>query len=138
VTALSNCALPTVLRVTALGNNSERRAARPANWCGRWAEGVAMSEIDHMVPPREPLSPPKAASAAGVTEEFDNTRARVLAALLDAHHTTFYTVISVIQATCFGFLVLVCFEEGTHFGVSPMATRGEHAGDHHPGLERVR
>jgi hypothetical protein len=77
-----------------------------------------MSEIDHMVPPREPLSPPKAASAAGVTEEFDNTRARVLAALLDAHHTTFYTVISVIQATCFGFLVLVCFEEGTHFGVS--------------------
>jgi hypothetical protein len=71
-----------------------------------------------MVPPREPLSPPKAASAAGATEEFDNTRARVLAALLDAHHTTFYTVISVIQATCFGFLVLVCFEEGTHFGVS--------------------
>ena len=76
-----------------------------------------MSEIDHMVPPREPLLPPKAASAGGATEEF-NTRARVLAALLDAHHTTFYTVISVIQATCFGFLVLVCFEEGTHFGVS--------------------
>jgi hypothetical protein len=76
-----------------------------------------MSEIDHMVPPREPLLPPKAASAAEAAEEF-NTRARVLAALLDAHHTTFYTVISVIQATCFGFLVLVCFEEGAHFGTS--------------------
>ena len=74
--------------------------------------------IGHMAPPREPLSPPNAASAAGAAEEFDNSRARVLAALLDAHHTTFYTVISVIQATCFGFLVLVCFEEGTHFGVS--------------------
>lgn len=74
--------------------------------------------IGHMAPPREPLSPPKAASAAGAVEEFDNTRARVLAALLDAHHTTFYTVISVIQATCFGFLVLVCFEEGAHFGTS--------------------
>lgn len=74
--------------------------------------------IGHMAPPREPLSPPNAASAAGAAEEFDNSRARVLAALLDAHHTTFYTVISVIQATCFGFLVLVCFEEGTHYGVS--------------------
>ena len=35
VTALSNCALPTVLRVTALANNSKRHAARRANWCGR-------------------------------------------------------------------------------------------------------
>lgn len=35
--------------------------------------------------------------------------------LLETHHTTFYTVISVIQATCFGFLVLVCFEEGKHY-----------------------
>jgi len=52
------------------------------------------------------------------TESFNHSRARVLAALLDAHHTTFYTVVSVIQATCFGFLVLVCFEEGTHFGTS--------------------
>jgi hypothetical protein len=52
------------------------------------------------------------------TETFDHTRSRVLAALLDAHHTTFYTVVSVIQATCFGFLVLVCFEEGKHFGIS--------------------
>jgi hypothetical protein len=95
-----------------------------------------MSEIDHMVPPREPLLPPKAASAAGAAEEF-NTRARVLAALLDAHHTTFYTVISVAQATCFGFLVLVCFE-GCTLWYFPMATRGEHTGDHHPGLERVR
>jgi hypothetical protein len=51
-------------------------------------------------------------------ETFDHSRARVLAALLEAHHTTFYTVISVIQAACFGFLVLVCFEEGTHFGAS--------------------
>lgn len=52
------------------------------------------------------------------TETFDHSRARVLAALLDAHHTTFYTVVSVIQATCFGFLVLVCFEEGRHYGTS--------------------
>jgi len=52
------------------------------------------------------------------TEAFDHSRAKVLAALLDAHHTTFYTVVSVIQATCFGFLVLVCFEEGKHFGAS--------------------
>lgn len=51
-------------------------------------------------------------------EAVDNSRSRVLAALLDAHHTTFYTVVSVIQATCFGFLVLVCFEEGTHYGTS--------------------
>jgi hypothetical protein len=51
-------------------------------------------------------------------EAFDDSRARVLAALLDAHHTTFYTVVSVIQATCFGFLVLVCFEEGTRYGTS--------------------
>lgn len=42
----------------------------------------------------------------------------MLAALLEADHTTVYTVISVIQAACFGFLVLVCFEESTHFGVS--------------------
>jgi hypothetical protein len=48
----------------------------------------------------------------------DNSRARVLAALLDAHHTTFYTVVSVIQATCFGFLALVCFEGGRHYGTS--------------------
>jgi hypothetical protein len=27
-------------------------------------------------------------------ETFDHSRARVLAALLEAHHTTFYTVIS--------------------------------------------
>ena len=52
------------------------------------------------------------------TETFDHSRARVLAALLDAHHTTFYTFVSVIQATCFGFFILVCFEEGTHFGTS--------------------
>lgn len=52
------------------------------------------------------------------TETFDSSRARVLAALLDAHHTTFYTVVSVIQATCFGFLVLVSFEESTHYGTS--------------------
>ena len=51
-------------------------------------------------------------------EAVDNSRARVLAALLDAHHATFYTVVSVIQATCFGFLVLVCFEKGTDFGTS--------------------
>ena len=49
-------------------------------------------------------------------EAGDNSRARVWAALLDAHHTTFYTVVSVIQATCFGFLALVCFEEGRHYG----------------------
>jgi hypothetical protein len=52
------------------------------------------------------------------TESLDNSRARLLAALLDTHHTTFYTVISVIQAACFGFLVLVCFEEGKHYGAS--------------------
>src|ERR1041384_3557633 len=51
-------------------------------------------------------------------ETFDHSRARILAALLEAHHTTFYTVISVIQAACFGFLVLVCFEEATHFSIS--------------------
>jgi hypothetical protein len=56
--------------------------------------------------------------ASTPTETFDRSRARVLAALLDAHHTTFYTVVSVIQATCFGFLVLVCFEEGARFGTS--------------------
>lgn len=50
-------------------------------------------------------------------ETLDNFRSKVLTALLDTHHTTFYTVISVIQATCFGFLVLVCFEEGKHFDV---------------------
>ncbi|HSL05939.1 MAG TPA: hypothetical protein VK901_20685 [Nitrospiraceae bacterium] len=52
------------------------------------------------------------------TETSAHSRTRVLAALLDAHHTTFYTVVSVIQATCFGFLVLVAFEEGTHYGLS--------------------
>jgi hypothetical protein len=52
-----------------------------------------------------------------VDEAFENSRKRILAELLDAHHTIFYTVISVIQATCFGFLVLVCFEEGKHFGI---------------------
>jgi len=51
-------------------------------------------------------------------ETFDHSRARLLTALLDAHHATFFTVISVIQATCFGFLVLVCFEEGAHYGSS--------------------
>ncbi len=51
-------------------------------------------------------------------EAHDNSRARVLATLLDTHHTTFYTVISVIQAACFGFLVLVCFEEGKHYVAS--------------------
>lgn len=51
-------------------------------------------------------------------ETFDHSRARLLAALLDTHHITFYTVISVIQATCFGFLVLVCFEEGKHYDPS--------------------
>lgn len=50
------------------------------------------------------------------TETFDHSRVRILAALLDAHHTTFYTVVSVIQATCFGFLVLVAFEDGRHYG----------------------
>ncbi len=49
---------------------------------------------------------------------FATSRAKVLADLLDTHHTTFYTVISVIQATCFGFLVLVCFEEGKAYGTS--------------------
>jgi hypothetical protein len=49
--------------------------------------------------------------ASTPTEAFDNSHAKVLAALLDAHHTTFYTVVSLIQATCFGFLGLVCFEE---------------------------
>ena len=48
-------------------------------------------------------------------ESREHSRVRLLAALLDTHHVTFYTVISVIQATCFGFLVLVCFEEGKHF-----------------------
>ena len=48
-------------------------------------------------------------------ETSEHSRARLLAALLDTHHVTFYTVISVIQATCFGFLALVCFEEGKHF-----------------------
>jgi hypothetical protein len=52
------------------------------------------------------------------TEPLDGSRARLLAALLDTHHITFYTVISVIQATCFGFLALVCFEEGTHYAPS--------------------
>lgn len=52
------------------------------------------------------------------TETSDHSRTRVLAAFLYAHHTTFYTVVSVIQATCFGFLVLVAFEEGTHYGLS--------------------
>jgi hypothetical protein len=51
------------------------------------------------------------------TQAVDNSRTRVLAALLDAHHTTFYTVVSVIQATCFGFLVLVCFEDSKHYGM---------------------
>ncbi|CAA9892738.1 conserved hypothetical protein [Candidatus Methylobacter favarea] len=50
-------------------------------------------------------------------EAYEIARKRIFAELLDAHHTTFYTVISVIQATCFGFLVLVCFEEGRHFGI---------------------
>lgn len=48
-------------------------------------------------------------------ETSEHSRTRLLAALLDTHHVTFYTVISVIQATCFGFLALVCFEEGQHF-----------------------
>jgi hypothetical protein len=48
-------------------------------------------------------------------ETSEHSRVRLLAALLDTHHVTFYTVISVIQATCFGFLALVCFEEGKHF-----------------------
>lgn len=48
-------------------------------------------------------------------ETSEHSRSRLLAALLDTHHVTFYTVISVIQATCFGFLALVCFEEGKHF-----------------------
>lgn len=48
-------------------------------------------------------------------ESFEGPRARLLAALRDTHHITFYTVISVIQATCFGFLALVCFEEGAHY-----------------------
>jgi hypothetical protein len=52
------------------------------------------------------------------TETFDRSRVRVLAALLDAHHTAFYTVVSVIQATFFGFLVLVAFEEGKRYGAS--------------------
>lgn len=51
-------------------------------------------------------------------ETGDHSRTRLLAALLDTHHVTFYTVISVIQATCFGFLALVCFEEGQHFTTS--------------------
>lgn len=51
-------------------------------------------------------------------ETSEHSRARLLAALLDTHHVTFYTVISVIQATCFGFLALVCFEEGRHFAPS--------------------
>ena len=51
-------------------------------------------------------------------EARDNCRTKLLAAILDAHHTMFYTVISVIQAACFGFLVLVCFEEGKHYGAS--------------------
>lgn len=55
--------------------------------------------------------------ASTPTQAVDNSRARVLAALLDAHHTTFYTVVSVIQATCFGFLVLVCFDEGKRYGM---------------------
>lgn len=49
------------------------------------------------------------------TKSPDHSRAKLLAALIETHHITFYTVISVIQATCFGFLVLVCFEERTHF-----------------------
>jgi hypothetical protein len=51
------------------------------------------------------------------TKAIEHSRAKVLAALLDAHHTTFYTVVSVIQATCFGFLVLVSFEESKHYGM---------------------
>lgn len=51
-------------------------------------------------------------------ETLDNCRSQLLAAILDAHHTTFYTVISVIQAACFGFLVLVCYEEGNHYSTS--------------------
>jgi hypothetical protein len=57
--------------------------------------------------------PPKESPPA---ETFEHSRARLLAALLETHHITFYTVISVIQATCFGFLALVCFEEGKHYG----------------------
>jgi hypothetical protein len=51
-------------------------------------------------------------------ETLGNCRTQLLAAILDAHHTTFYTVISVIQAACFGFLVLVCYEEGNHYSTS--------------------
>jgi hypothetical protein len=58
---------------------------------------------------------PKTVPPSGPTED---ARARILTALLAAHHSTFYTVISVIQATCFGFLVLVCFEKGKHYGVA--------------------
>ena len=32
------------------------------------------------------------------TETLDNCRSQLLAAILDAHHTTFYTVISVIYS----------------------------------------
>ena len=46
-------------------------------------------------------------------ETKEHSRTRLLAALLDTHHIKFYTVISVIQATCFGFLALVCFEEAS-------------------------
>jgi hypothetical protein len=52
---------------------------------------------------------------SALVESFESSRARLLAALLDTHQSTFYTVISVIQATGFGFLVLVCFEKGAHY-----------------------
>lgn len=58
------------------------------------------------------------AEVPATPETSEHSRARLLAALLDTHHVTFYTVISVIQATCFGFLALVCFEEGKHFAPS--------------------
>jgi hypothetical protein len=48
-------------------------------------------------------------------ESLDHSRAKLLAALIEAHHSTFYTVISVIQATCFGFLVVMCSEGGGTF-----------------------
>lgn len=45
----------------------------------------------------------------------DDLRSKILDALLETHHTTFYTVISVVQATCFGFLALMSFEQHRHY-----------------------
>ena len=44
-------------------------------------------------------------------------RKKILASLLEAHHATFFTIISVIQATCFGFLASGCLEHGQHYDV---------------------